>query len=88
MDFSFEFNYQINGRKVSKDEWMRHIADEARSKAAAELSARVARLRCPVHNESPKVLRTTKTGDRISFDIQACCKTMLEQAQRVAVGAR
>ncbi len=40
MDSSFEFNYKINGRKVSQDEWMRHLADEARSAPAEELSVR------------------------------------------------
>jgi hypothetical protein len=88
MSFEFEFNYEINGRKVSQDEYMRHIAAEARSMASKELQARVAHLRCPVHNQSPRILRTTRTGQQIKFDIQACCDTMLKRAQEVALGGK
>lgn len=89
MSFDFEFNYQIDGRKVSKDEWMRHLGQEAVAKAmpqvAQEREAEVVELRCGVHGESPTVTHTT-SGDQIKFQIKACCDELLEQAQKVAVG--
>ncbi len=82
----FEIEYKINGRKVSESEWTRHIANEAKSVAVEELKGRVAKLRCPVHGRSPKVVTTTKVGDRVKFQIEACCDDMLKRAQEVAVG--
>ncbi|OAI39848.1 hypothetical protein AYO39_02360 [Actinobacteria bacterium SCGC AG-212-D09] len=81
-----QLQYKINGRKVSHAEWLRHLGEEAKAKAVDDVKARVARLRCPTHGKSPRAVRTTKSGDRVNFEISACCDRMLKRAQEVAVG--
>lgn len=53
------FEYKVNGRKVSQDEWLRSLGKEAVAKALPEVARDVkndvAKLHCPVHHESPKV---------------------------------
>jgi hypothetical protein len=40
-DMGFELKYKINGREVSRSEWERHIAEEAKSVATNEWRDRV-----------------------------------------------
>ena len=84
------FDYQINGRKVSKQRFLRHLEDDAKAKAmpslAAKVKADVARLRCPAHGEHPKVVKSKINGDRLSVEISACCDQMREKATKVAAG--
>jgi hypothetical protein len=67
VSFNFEFEYKINGRKVSQDEWIRHMGEEAKAKPLKglpdEIRADVSRLRCPVHGESPKVVESSVIDD-------------------------
>ena len=82
----FELEYKIDGRKVSKDAWLRHISDEAQTEAVKELEQRVTKLRCSVHGISPRIVQKTKHGGRFEFNISACCDQMLRRAQEVAIG--
>jgi hypothetical protein len=91
MSFSFEFNYQDeHGRKISQEEWIRGLAEEATATAmpslAKKVNAEVARLRCPVHGEHPKVVKSTIDGNRLTTEISACCDEMRDRAQKVAAG--
>jgi hypothetical protein len=82
----FEFDYMIKGRKVTKEQWLRHIAEEAKTTTIEDLKQRVTRLRCRVHGRSPRVVRTTRTGDNVRFEIEACCPDMRDRAEQVAIG--
>jgi hypothetical protein len=84
VSFSFEFDYKIDGRKVSKEEFMWHLADEAKSAAVDGLQVRVARLRCPVHGQSPRVVNSTTNGDTTHIELAACCEDVRDRAGREA----
>jgi hypothetical protein len=74
--------YKINGRKVSSEEWFRHLADEARTKATEEVEQRLARVSCPVHGKKPQVSKR-QTADGFTFDLSGCCQAAIDEAQRV-----
>ena len=52
--------------------------------AAVERAVR--QKKCPVHHRSASVQRT-RSGDKVSFRIQACCEDLRDQAQAAADGA-
>ena len=82
----FELEYKIDGRKVSLDEWTRHLADEAQKLAADELKTRISRLRCATHGKSPTLTVGRKVGSKIEMKVEACCDEMLERAQQLVGG--
>ncbi len=90
MSSGFEMNYEIDGRKVSQEEWLRSLkkeaTEEAMSSVVEEIEAEVARLRCPVHGEHPKVVTAKIEGNRLTTEISACCDEMLEKAEKAAAG--
>lgn len=61
------FKYKIDGRSVSQDEWMTHMAE----RAITQRIARVSDLRCPLHNETPK-----RDGNQLRF----CCSRLQQMA--------
>lgn len=81
----FEFDYNINGRKVTKNEWLSHIASEAVDAAGEEVEAKIAKMRCPTHGMAPKVT-SKKLGGDVKLSIEACCEPMRAKAVEVARG--
>jgi signal recognition particle subunit SEC65 len=88
VDFKVEFEHKIGGRKVSEQEWVRHLSQEAVAKVlpevAKDVKAEVERLHCPVHHEHPKVVRSQIVGNELRTQVSACCAEMREKAQRIA----
>jgi len=88
MDFSFEQRYELNGRRVSRDEWLRSFRDqpdEVQAGAFEEIKTEVEALRCAIHDQSPKV--TIKTADgETRMTIESCCEEMEERAEKMAAG--
>lgn len=72
------------------DEVARRFAQQADDANIASLEQRARRdvsaLRCPVHQQTPAVLSATRVGNRLAFQVSACCDEMKIKAERVAAG--
>ena len=82
------FEYKIGGRTVSQEEWVRHLGQEAVERAKpdllANIKADISELRCSVHGQSPKIVKTEWRGNSLHTSISACCDAMLKRAQQAA----
>lgn len=88
MDFSSEQRYEIDGRRVSRAEWLRSFregADEAQAAVFEEIKAEVEALRCPTHGASPKV-SISRAGSETRLTFESCCEDMERRAEKVAEG--
>jgi ubiquitin C-terminal hydrolase len=79
--FGIEIEYTVGGRRVSQQEWERHLR-EAPTRATKEaVKQKLSRVRCPAHGQSPKVtFRETSEGFDVS--ISGCCEELTERARR------
>lgn len=75
--------YRLGGRKVSRDAWLKGLADEARAGAYQETQRRIERVVCSEHGERP-VVTLERTPEGATFRIHGCCERLVEAAQRAA----
>jgi hypothetical protein len=83
MMFESEMRYEIDGRKVSEDEWLKHLEDEAvRSvrEAVADAAKRAAAIPCPEHGEYASI-SIQPSAEGATVHVQACCKAEETRAQ-------
>ncbi|MFZ1996501.1 MAG: hypothetical protein WAU75_20485 [Solirubrobacteraceae bacterium] len=88
MSFSSEQRYTIDGRQVSREEWLASFHDEAarlQAETFEEIKTDVEALTCPTHSESPKVSFTT-AGEETRMQIETCCDELEQRAVQVAEG--
>jgi hypothetical protein len=86
MSFSFEQRYTIDGRQVSREEWLASFREEAgriQAETYEGIKAEVEALTCAEHGQSPSVTLTT-TGDETRMQIETCCKDLEHRAFQVA----
>ena len=85
----FEFEYNLNGRKVTQQQWMNALEEQALKEALSEhekeVHRKVATLRCPTHRRTPQI-RTRIVGHELRSEVSACCVQMRDKAQLIAVG--
>jgi hypothetical protein len=83
----FEIDYKLNGHKVTQQQWIKGMADEAVKKGLVEIEKevhrKVASLRCPTHQQTPTI-RTRIVGHELRSEIRACCDPMRDRAQMIA----
>ena len=77
------FKMEWNGDNLIEDLKKTAIKEGLRS-VEQEVRRDVSALRCPAHGESPKVVSSSISGDRLTTKISACCDDMLDKAQKVA----
>jgi hypothetical protein len=78
----FELEYRIGNRKVSQQEWERHMFQEAPRQVAREAVDRELRkVRCPTHGQSPNATITDR-ADGFEVHIEGCCDALVERAQK------
>lgn len=86
MDFGIEIRYEVNGRQVSREEWVRSFEDElaaGMAEVVEQATADVRALRCPEHDQSPQVTVVTENGGT-RMQIETCCEDLERRALEVA----
>ncbi len=81
MSFKMNWNGDEVGHHFAKqavDVGMKSLEERARRDVSA--------LRCPVHQQTPTVVRATRVGNRLLTEISACCEEMRDKAERIAAG--
>ena len=55
-------HYEIDGRKVTREQWERHLFHDAPRQMALEaVQKKLSRLRCPTHGTAPTVQLVRRT---------------------------
>lgn len=73
--------YTVDGRKVSHEQFMKHVKDSAIGLAETAVQERIAQIRCPVHGKAPKARPKSRAGDVLEFDVTGCCQQVIRLAQ-------
>lgn len=60
-------------RNVSPEQWFADLERDALGLATQQLQQRADKIRCPTHGKAARVHYAGKHGDRLSYDIEACC---------------
>lgn len=63
------------GRKVTKDQFVKNIAKEAHKLGADEMRKRLSAIRCPVHGQAPSNIRE-KSGSSFGLEFTCCCEAL------------
>ena len=86
MGFELQYTDQ-HGRRVSQQQWIEGIKDQAIHNALLgveqDVHREVAALRCPEHGRTPTI-RTKIVGNRLQSEITGCCETIRTRAQQIA----
>lgn len=81
MGFGIEIEYKIGGRRVSQQEWERHLREAPTRAAKENVKQKLSGVRCLTHGQSPKVtFRETSQGFDVS--ISGCCGELTERTRR------
>jgi hypothetical protein len=77
-----EVVFVLRGRKVDLDELENQRERAALRMIRDSIRDRVGGLRCPEHGTGPRVTGIGPRPDALEFDVEACCKTMIETTAR------
>jgi hypothetical protein len=73
--------YRIGGRRVSKQQWERHVfQDEPRRIAREEIESKLRTVRCPVHGQTPRVTYS-ETPRGFDLTVEGCCSQVEQLAE-------
>jgi hypothetical protein len=81
--FRVDLEYRIGGRRVSQDEWMKSIVDEARGAALSQVQAKVESLRCPDHGRGPRLTAQVPAGTDVNLSFDVCCEKLKDAIMRL-----
>ncbi len=84
----FKLTVRVNGRAVSLDEAEGALEKASLEKIEASLQKRVAGVRCVEHGTTPHIVRRGLTTRRLSWEVRACCKSLLQLAVDQLKGER
>ncbi len=84
----FKITVRVNGRAVSLDEAESALEKALLEKIEASLQKRVAGVRCPDHDATPRIIPKGPTLRRLSWEVRACCKSLLQLAVDKLKGER
>jgi hypothetical protein len=74
-----KISYKVGGRTVSSSkEFVRELEKEVKKRAHRVAADHVARVRCPVHGRTPRLLKQDVSGTTFEF----CCEAHRNAVQR------
>jgi hypothetical protein len=78
-----QIRFKLNGRDVRGGNLQASIEEVAFSKAKQQLSAKIARVRCPQHNQVPQLKFEGNSLNTVKVRIKSCCEGSRERALAV-----
>jgi len=70
--------FEINGRKVSSDQFGEALTKAALEKAQEHLKKVVGSARCPEHGATAKITFKGRSVDKLSYDVSGCCQKLID----------
>jgi hypothetical protein len=81
--FNFGFDYVLNGRRVSADEWFAAMAREAKEGALSELRRKIESLRCDEHSAGPELKSEASSESDVKLTYGFCCEALNAKIERL-----
>jgi hypothetical protein len=70
---------ELNGRELRFDDLAKEIEKSAIKEAVSSVEASIRRMRCRIHGQHARLIRTGGTGKSIRFEVQGCCSEFIEK---------
>jgi nitrous oxide reductase len=86
MSLKMEYTGDDGRKYASLAEMMQAEADKVIAEQLAAIERAITAQSCPVHGGSASVV-VTRTGDQVSYKIDACCEELAERAQEAGAAA-
>lgn len=74
---------KINGRNVSSESVGSAVEDAILAKVKEQMTQKLSHLRCPEHNQTPKIEIEGDSLQNLKIHFRPCCEWMREEAERV-----
>ncbi len=74
---------KINGREVSSDNLGSAVEGAVLAKVKEQMTQKLSNLRCPEHNQTPKLEIEGDSIQNLKIRFRPCCEWMREEAERV-----
>lgn len=81
MKFIVEFR-DSKGIRVSEREWARRLKRDVVRMAEANLGERIRSVRCPIHGQTPRSIRSSTSGSRLQWQWVGCCANLNHTVER------
>ncbi len=81
--FDVEIKFKVGGREVSPGKFGDAVTAAALKEVAGTVKAKLQRIRCPEHNQSPRVEVSGPSLDRLEWTVHACCQKLIDEATKV-----
>ena len=78
-----QIKLKLNGRETSPDKIGSAVEDAVFAKLKEQMTQKLANVRCPDHNQSPRLEFDGDSLKTVKIQIRACCGWAREEAQRV-----
>ena len=80
--FNVDIKFKVGGREVSPDKFGDAITAAALEEAARNVKAKLQSVRCPDHNQSPRVEVSGPSLDKLEWTIHGCCQKLIDEATK------
>ena len=75
-----ELNFEIGGKEIHLYQIKNENEKATLQKIANELTESLNFVRCPEHNQLPKITIRGETTDDLYFEVKGCCSSLLEES--------
>ncbi len=79
---TIELKFKVGGREVSPNKWRDAIQAELLKEISDQIQQKLTQVRCPDHNEAPRVVAEGPSLDKLEFFIHGCCQKLVDEAAR------
>lgn len=81
-----EVRFEINGRKVSPDNWRNAVERALLEQLREQIQAKLRGLRCTKHNQQPHVTVAGASLNQLEFQVHGCCQELIDRAAEALNG--
>lgn len=71
-------DFKLNGKKVNPNNIGDLISKSIFEVISKDIKQKLSSVRCPEHNQYPKITVEGKSIDKLSFNIGGCCDNLIE----------
>ncbi len=79
----FKLEFSVNGRKVPLNRMAEEMEKAMSNGVSKQVAEKLARVRCPVHGQTPRVEPKGQSLSDLSFNLKTCCDELMERAKAV-----
>lgn len=76
-----DITFEVNGKKINPNNVKDAMESAILNGVAESIKSSIGHIKCPEHEQSPKIKVKGRNLDSLSFDVSGCCDELIEKVK-------